>query len=60
MHNLAKWYMYCTYMSSTEEVDQKGLSNMRSDIPWRYVEVEQQVEPVSESKTNADRAVAND
>lgn len=33
---------------------------MRFDIPWVYVEVEQQFEPVSESKTNADRAVAND
>lgn len=35
-------------------------SNMRYDIPWVYAEVGQQVEPVSESKTNADRAVAND
>lgn len=33
---------------------------MRSDIPWMYVEVKQQVKPVSESKTNADRAVAHD
>lgn len=33
---------------------------MRYDIPWVYAEVGQQVEPVSESKTNADRAVAND
>lgn len=33
---------------------------MRSDIPWVYAEVDQQVEPVSESKTNADRTMAND
>lgn len=57
MRNLAIWYMY---MISTEEVEQKGLSSRRSGIPWVYAEVEQQVKPVSESKTIVDRTVAQD
>lgn len=53
--------MYCMYMGSTEEVDHpERRSNMISDIRWLYVEVEQQVGPVLESKTSADRAVARD
>lgn len=38
MNNLAKWHMY---MSSTEEVEQKGHLNRISEIPWICVEVEQ-------------------
>lgn len=47
-------------MSSAEEVDQKGRLGRIPDTPWIYVGAQQQVKPISKSKTNVDRVEAHD